>query len=360
MRLCRATDLAGTGFHLADFEKKSRMIVLHVGWIESDWLMRWRARDGGMRLGEKVGGEYDIQSGFYIHKDVATSTAEFMGVKIDFVMFYNGNAINFKCVKTADLEEDPCPEMEKEWKKLYNPEWDAEDSDSDSNGGLAVAKALREQASSKAVPAKPKQKPGPKPGSLTKPTSKFIEEPPAWAWNVAGEWILHGPMLAEQLELDSADALTMRIILSNNPYHSKIGRQLWAMFNFGDKVVGCMRLCPAKREVVEGPTLEKFEKSCVLKDGEWVGAPKDGGHLRWALRWRAEDQQTGKKEFCSDDVQTEIVFEKGEDGMLMLKGCMFLRFVGVGFEGRKTGDEVKSANTTVARTWLRYKVRHYI
>jgi hypothetical protein len=105
-----------------------------------------------------------------------------------------------------------------------------------------------------------------------------VESPPSWSWDVTGDWSLTCPQLTRMLDLEDSDPQTMIIKLANNPRHSKIGRQLWASFNFGNgHLAGTMRFCPP----VESPLRENldmrgFEKACVLEKGEWVGPPPNG------------------------------------------------------------------------------------
>jgi hypothetical protein len=71
----------------------------------------------------------------------------------------------------------------------------------------------------------------------------------------------------------------MSIFLANNPKHTKIQRQYWAIFKFGTSVEGCMRFCMLKEQ---GSTWEtkQFEAACMLDDDDWVG-PSPNVYKTW-------------------------------------------------------------------------------
>jgi hypothetical protein len=138
---------------------------------------------------------------------------------------------------------------------------------------------------------KQRQKPGPKPG-FKYPTK--AESPPPWSWDVISQWTLTCPQLNKMLGLDDSASHLMIIRLANDPRHTKVGRQYWATFEFGNGcLIGNMRFCPhMDSSIRDDIEVEDFEKACVLKNGEWVGPPPNGIQ-KWNLRWRGVDPDTG-------------------------------------------------------------------
>jgi hypothetical protein len=63
---------------------------------------------------------------------------------------------------------------------------------------------------------------------------------------------------------------------------------------------------------------------------------------------------------CNDQFQTNIEFNKGEDGRLTLVGVIVFRFQPMVFRGVKTGEGKPQGGNepTVARQWLRFKPRY--
>ena len=206
--------------------------------------------------------------------------------------------------------------------------------------------------------SKPKQKPGPKPG-FTFPTE--AESPPPWSWDVIGKWTLTCPQLTKMLDLDDSATLMMTIHLANNPRHTKVGRQYWATFDFGEgSFAGNMRFCPhMDSSIRDDIDMADFEKACMLKNGLWVGPPPNGLQ-KWNLRWRGVDLDTGVVEGSSDQYQTDIEFKKDGDGNLMLSAVFVFRFQPLLLRGVKTGEAQppRGNDTSVARQWLRYKPRY--
>jgi len=208
-------------------------------------------------------------------------------------------------------------------------------------------------------PLKSKQKPGPKPG-FKFPTE--AESPPPWSWDVTGKWTLTCPQLVDGLEFEDSAPLMMTIHLANNPRHTKVGRQYWATFDFGNRsFIGNMRFCPhVDSSIRRDVDMKDFEKACVLKRGEWVGPPPHGTQ-KWNLRWRGVDLETGVVEgCCSDQYQTNLEFDKGDDGKLTLSAVFVFRFQPMVLCGVKTGEAKPPGgnDTSVARQWLRYKPRY--
>jgi hypothetical protein len=154
----------------------------------------------------------------------------------------------------------------------------------------------------------------------------------------------------------------MTIHLANNPRHTKVGRQYWATFDLGDgSFVGNMRFCPhMDSSIRDDVDMEDFEKACVLKRGVWVGPPPNGMQ-KWNLRWRGVDRESGVVEgCCCDQYQTDIEFEKGEDGKLTFKAVIVFRFQPMILEGEKTGEVQPpgGSDMSISRQWLLYKSRY--
>ena len=130
--------------------------------------------------------------------------------------------------------------------------------------------------------------------------------------------------------------------MSNNLAQKKIGRQLWAAFQFGSKVSGVMRFCPLPKNSRPASTCEKFEKLCVLKKGIWPGdvASKEGKSFqKWGLRWRARKEGSpGDSYRYSDTIECMLEFKKDEDATLKIDGTMVALSVLCGWEGVKVAD----------------------
>lgn len=149
-----------------------------------------------------------------------------------------------------------------------------------------------------------------------------IELLPDWAWDVTGKWKITAPELAKALDLDTKYPMEMEILVANNHLHTKIGRQLWAQFDFKQKGIislnnlrGTLRFCPfSAGEAIE--TLKQFENACILKSGVWPG-PLPSGEDKWYVRCREKKAFEG-----SDKHQTQFKFGM-EKGHLTLKGIMF-------------------------------------
>jgi hypothetical protein len=121
-----------------------------------------------------------------------------------------------------------------------------------------------------------------------------------------------------------ADApLTMTIHISNHAQQEKIGRQLWATFQFGPNLSGCMRFCPLPENSRKADTCARFEKQCVLKKGIWPGhvnSAKGKSFQKWGHRWRARNSETGEDHRCSDTVEHMFEFKREDHGRLTLRG----------------------------------------
>jgi len=206
-------------------------------------------------------------------------------------------------------------------------------------------------------PLESKQKSGPKPG-LKFPTE--AESPPPWSWDITGEWTLTCPQLTNGHEFKTSDTLMMTIHLANNPRHTKVGRQYWATFDFGDgSFIGNMRFCPYVDSGRGNISMKDFEKACVLKERVWVG-PNPHGMQKWNLRWRGVMNTGVVEDHCCDQYQSDIEFKKGDDGKLTLGAVFVFRFQPMVLRGVKTGEAKPPGgrDASVASQWLQYKPRY--
>ena len=368
MRICPDT-VNQTCSH-KEFDKKCNMdSKLQPGPNNTHWLMRWRARDGGMRLGERVGGDPDCSVEFSFEHDVSSSSAKFTAINILFGMVYRDNNFIFHASKTSNLEkecEDSISTLEDKWFDLLNLNWEGaedyltvSDSDSDSESESESEPEPESEISASTLLVSPRPSTGlqrlaeaqlsdlPNPASSRstitrkappRPTAKYIEELPPWGWDMTGEWTITAPELAEDLELDDVTALTMTVKVSNNPLHTRVRRQLYASFHWGDTFYGIMRFAPNEKLVGSGyDTLKEFENACVLEEGCWPGASPQG-ETKWFMRYRGRYRGCwGAKEGC-DQYQTTFSFEKGQDGKLRMEGVIFYEFQPRSFEAVKTRD----------------------
>jgi hypothetical protein len=57
---------------------------------------------------------------------------------------------------------------------------------------------------------------------------KCIELPPAWVWDVTGQWKIDTshPAMTETMDLEEDTTASMIVHIANNPLHTKVGRQL--------------------------------------------------------------------------------------------------------------------------------------
>jgi hypothetical protein len=176
----------------------------------------------------------------------------------------------------------------------------------------------------KYVPPPPPPPPVPKLWPWISPLPKpTIEAPPAWAWDVLGKWKIDAPEVADALNIGADVPLTMTIHMSNHAQQKKIGRQLWATFQFGPSLSGCMRFCPLPENSRTADTCAIFEKQCVLKKGIWPGhvnPAKGKSFQKWGHRWRARNSETGEDHRCSDTVEHMFEFKREDDGTLKLSG----------------------------------------
>ena len=181
--------------------------------------------------------------------------------------------------------------------------------------------------------------------------TKLIEALPSWAWDVEGEWKVELPPLASALGFDKKKPWTMEFQISNNPLHTRVGRQLWASLNFGD-MRGTMRFCPMKRYLSDGPeTLKNFESECALPAGCWPG-PSPKGQQKWILRWRGKIHGHVTSE-GSDQHQSDCIFETAEDGSLSFSALMLYDGQPLLLKAKKVKDAplAKGNRVTVTTCW---------
>ena len=152
----------------------------------------------------------------------------------------------------------------------------------------------------------------------------------------------------------------MNFRVSNNPLHTRVGRQLWARLSFGD-LRGCMRFCPLEGDMFDGPdTLKEFEEACVLPTGCWPGqSPK--GQQKWLLRWRGQGAHYAEG---SDEKQTDCIFEKPKNGRLTFSGVMWYDGQPLLLKAVQVEDVPleKGNSVTVTTCWnsLKSRARRYI
>jgi hypothetical protein len=305
-------------FRLDDFEKACELEqALEPVPRHESWVMRWRAKDGGMRLGELV--DDGLNNSFKVSMDEGSSRKDYIGVEVAFDIDYNNRVFNFKAMKTGNLETEiavPLQVLVSKWESLRKCD-QAHSSDDDEPSEeipvfFSVADQLKRMKAkqwvqtappleeSSVVPAgglmRTMTKQAEKSVSKAPPVmvangrggmSKVIEALPHWAWDVAGEWKVELPHLASALGFDKKKPWTMHFQVSNNPLHTRVGRQLWARLSFGD-LRGYMRFCPMLGSLRDGPaTVKRFEEACVLPTGCWPG-PGPNGQQKWLLRWRGK------------------------------------------------------------------------
>ncbi|PMD18982.1 hypothetical protein NA56DRAFT_706023 [Hyaloscypha hepaticicola] len=347
-------------FNLCDFEKACELEqdAEPVPRNES-WVMRWRAKEGGMRMGALI--DDRLNDSFTISMDEESTSKDFIGVKVAFDIIFSGRDFKFEAIKTENLETEAAltPQaLSSKWESLKRPfqppsDYDSSEDEAEELARLYSAAELRKmkqamQSSSKLLPtlASPVLVPNGR-GGMT----KLIEALPSWAWDVEGEWKVEFPHLASVLGFDKKKPWTMEFQISNNPLHTRVGRQLWASLNFGD-MRGTMRFCPMKKHLSDGPeTLKKFESECVLPAGCWPGPPPKG-QQKWILRWRGKIQGYVTSE-GSDQHQSDCIFETAKDGSLSFSAVMMYDGQPLLLEAKKVKDAplAKGSRVTVTTCW---------
>jgi hypothetical protein len=208
------------------------------------------------------GGETRAQGQFTIKKEPLEPGSDQKILILAFVMVIDGKHLTFEGVHNAPLDP-PGPDfvLETEWQALLNPDWEAAQVSTPYQPGSII---------------QIKHKPAPAGAS----GAAVVQERPDWAWDITGEWTLSvDDEFLGTIELPKATPLTMSIFLANNPKHTKIQRQYWAILKFGTSVEGCMRFCMPKEQGRKWETKE-FEQACMLDDDDWVG-PSPMVHRNW-------------------------------------------------------------------------------
>lgn len=111
-------------FRLCDFERACEL-KQHTEAVprNEDWVMSWRAKDGGLRLGELVDG--GLNNYFEISMNESSTSKGIIGVKIAFHLVYNHHTFMFQESKTKNLEVEaavPPQVLIPKWKSLEKPE----------------------------------------------------------------------------------------------------------------------------------------------------------------------------------------------------------------------------------------------
>lgn len=192
--------------------------------------------------------------------------------------------------------------------------------------------------------------------------SECVESPPAWAWDVIGKWKIDALEVAASLKAKKNDLFTMEIHMANSKKPVSLGRQLWATFKVGPKVLGCIRFIPLPEDSRPMDTVPAFEKACKLKKNIWPGhersAPGKSYH-KWGLRWRAK-RTTGKSDYGRSDLyETMFNFERDEDGTLRVSGVWTIDSQMQLWKGVKIedGPQVDGTETTVNAVWKSFAAK---
>lgn len=337
----------GQIFLLSDFEKTCELPKdVKPSPAMKSWHMRWRARDGGMRLGQRVGGKPDVNTEFrFDHGDTPNSIDD-TGIKISFVMIYNDKVFIFRGKKTAPLDEESGSriELQSTWNDLWNPIWEDKPEAGSSSGdefdlyrkllkGKRREKRKREPKNRIISRPAPRKRLTPKSIPGGRGYNRFIEIPPPWHYDLTGYWKMDAEQLANHFGADQ-DEMEINFTMANNPLHSKVGRQLWARFRFGPEVYGVIRFCPAPPSEGDQETplpLKEFEKTCVLESGCWPGPSPEGRDL-WNFRWRGvvnEEEKSGHK------VDGQINLHKDENGNIKMGGYFNLKYAKIPWTAEK-------------------------
>lgn len=162
------------------------------------------------------------------------------------------------------------------------------------------------------------------------------------------------------MEADANDPFIMTIYMANNKRSATLGRQLWATFNIGTQVEGCMRFIPLPENSKPKYDVAEFEKACKLKKDVWPGdaaseKSKNISYPKWGLRWRARHASGDKFEF-SDTIETMFTFNRDEEGKLELRGVWAVSWQPHLWRAVKVEDgAVPSAvDASVSAQWKKY------
>jgi hypothetical protein len=257
-------------------------------------------------------------------------------IVVTFVMVIDGRHLTFEGAHAAELD-DPSPDfvLDKEWQRLFDSSWETGQNPTLYPTGSII------QIKHKAAPA-------------STSSTALVQARPDWAWNIEGEWTLSSNEILDDIGLPRATKLTMSVFLANNPRHTKIRRQYWAILKFGNVAEACLRFCLPTESRRQG-TLKQFEQSCLLNDDDWVGpAPKGTPNLEY--RWRARHCRTFDKPSWCAGFQQRMDFKMGDDGKLSFVAVMTPGYQPMILNGVKTSDgEPRKGNArTVKAVWDSY------
>ncbi|KXJ91161.1 hypothetical protein Micbo1qcDRAFT_69826 [Microdochium bolleyi] len=369
--------------------------------------MRWRAEHSlGGGDWKTVGGHERAQSQFLFKRDTASGL-----IHVTFPLVHEGKHLLYEGTQLpkpagtvgragaafgVDYAEDQdntaiqeaMGRVKSEWKRLFNPRWEERPlSDTDievqRGGGEYIPSRGHNhwERPQTGTLIYARNKPGPNPGfraNLEGAGSKLIEERPGWAWDVTGKYVVTSPEFDNIVNGPEAGSrkddlakwpaqkpppdFQMTIWLENNRWHSKVGRQYWAEFAFGESR-GTMRFCPGPvaDELFRTDTwdIESFESACILEPGVWPGTSDEKGTLEWGMRWRGFHPCMGMLDGDSSDI-TFVRFTRSPEGELSLSGTMFYGSEKIMFIGQKFGTEGAERSgqaVTVSRAWKQYQPR---
>lgn len=307
-----------------------------------DWKIlqtRWRAQDGEVLKG----GETRAQGQFTIKQCPVEPGSKVKTIELAFVMVIDGKHLTFEGVHAAPLDTPSCGfVLNEEWKALLNPGWESGQVSTPYQPGSIIQ--IKH-----------------KPTSASASGASVVQERPEWAWDITGQWTLTPMYESEDSFMSSIGVpkttpLTMSIFLANNPRHTKIKRQYWAIFKFGKSMEGCMRFClPEDRG--SRWSAKQFDEARMPNDDDWVGpAPK--GSPEMACRWRVKNCATGYQPrwYIPEFQHTSLTFVLGDDGKLSFTAVMTIGYSPKALKGTKIGEvEPRKRNAATVKTvWDSY------
>ncbi|KAI0882074.1 uncharacterized protein GGS22DRAFT_171473 [Annulohypoxylon maeteangense] len=347
MRLCPKSAIASQPngkLFLPEFEAACELAEgVRPGPKSKEWLMRWRGEEGELKLGGETRAQGQVL--FEEEKQLPDSVGT-PKINIKLAMIHNGKHVILEGTQLytspesdedrATAEDPAAPteasRMLEDWKRLYDPSWDARPL-SDTEQDEIELQRLQDLGATLPKPKNKwenprsgrvfttKNKPGPIPGFIINATatSRYLEERPDWAWDVMGRYELSTIGLTKALGLSAGEpvSIVMTVQMDNNAKHQKAGRQLWAQFE-AKGIFALARFRPISSSLDD--SLEKFEKSCVLKPGLWVG-PETRGTQKWEMRWRGFSD-SNLVTLAEDQAGTEVFFTKDDQGKLIFRGKM--------------------------------------
>jgi hypothetical protein len=156
----------------------------------------------------------------------------------------------------------------------------------------------------------------------------------------------------------------LTLFLANNYCHSKIGRQLWAEFEFGENK-SLLRFRPSPsgdggldddRPVFEEAcTMEAFEKGCKLDEGVWPGPSQ----RKWNIRMRGINYESTFMTHFGEGIETTVVFSQLDDGRLSMSAELLFQNYFRTFKATKVAEVAAPGRNdlTIRTRWERYKPR---